>query len=74
MKIEVEVKKFVFNSHDDLDLVNVRTRVRIDGRRERGLEEVMIRDSFRSNFDVVWDEMGRKLKKAFKIKDSDDGK
>jgi len=73
MRIEVEVKKFQFNENYDEDLVMVRTRVFVDGRRERGLEQVLRKDAFRSCFDIIWEDMGRRLKLAYAIKEPTDG-
>lgn len=74
MKIEVEIKKFVFSEkYGDSDNLITSIRVFVDGRRERGLEQVVRKEDFRSHFEIIWDEIGRKLKAAYKIKEPKDG-
>jgi hypothetical protein len=73
MKITVEVKKFLWNINDDANLLTVQTRVLVDGRRDRSIEQVLLKEDFKSHFDVIWDDIGRRIKLAYKIKDEKDG-
>jgi predicted phosphatase len=74
MKIEVEIKDYkIFENHDP-DLVWVRTVVYIDGHRNRALERVIHIDDLRSHFDIIWEDMGERIKREYKkLKESTDG-
>jgi len=71
MKIEVEVREDVVCKESDTSCLWIRARVLVNGRRERGLEQAVFKDDLRSYFDIIWEEIGEKIKRAY-VKESKD--
>ncbi len=78
MRLVIDIVNDHFNISDAVPenhsqmLVGVTTRVILNDEREYGIERKMLEDEFRSNFDIIWEEMGRKVKETIKA-GQDDG-
>ena len=68
MKIIVETERHLHKACgvDFQDPPIIRVRVKVDGEEEYGLQHVMSTDEMRSDFDILWEYIGDKIKRAHK--------
>lgn len=65
MKITIEIRNHTFYVYKDDHVLAVRVEVLVDGEPNHTLERIVCIDEFRSHFDIIWEEMGTKIKKTF---------
>lgn len=65
MRIIAEITRDILATEMS-DFITVRTRVKIDGQEERHLSRLLSEDELQSNFDIIWEHMGKQLKVSLK--------
>ena len=64
--VEITEDTFAITPDDKTSPPDIATKVvmKIDGERDRGIEQRFTADFFNSRFDIIWETIGRKLKEG----------
>ena len=65
MRITVETEREAYRVGDLQGPMALRVSVKVDGEEELSLSQALCEAELRSHFDILWEDMGMRIKKAF---------
>ena len=63
MKITVDTERTYWKTCDSIPVIKV--RVKVDGKEDIGLSQLVSEEEIRSHFDILWEYLGQKVKNSY---------